>query len=43
LCNFIHSLVNLSLSGLNILRSLMWETKFHVHTKQLAELWVCIF
>jgi hypothetical protein len=22
---------------------LMWETKFHTHTKQLAELWFCIF
>jgi hypothetical protein len=22
---------------------LIWETKFHTHTKQLAELWLCIF
>jgi hypothetical protein len=22
---------------------LMWETKFHTNTKQLAELWFCIF
>jgi hypothetical protein len=22
---------------------LMWETKFHTHTKQVAELWFCIF
>jgi hypothetical protein len=22
---------------------LMWETKFHTHTKQLAQLWFCIF
>jgi hypothetical protein len=21
----------------------MWETKLHIHTKQVAELWVCIF
>jgi hypothetical protein len=21
----------------------MWQSKFHIHTKQLAELWFCIF
>jgi hypothetical protein len=23
--------------------SLMWDIKFHTHTKQLPELWFCIF
>jgi hypothetical protein len=54
LCNFHHSLVTASLLGPHILSKtlfsvsiyvlpLMWETKFHTHTKQLAELWFCIF
>jgi hypothetical protein len=55
LCNFLHSPVTSSLLGPNILLStlfsnvlslylpLMWDTTFHTHTKQLAELWFCKF
>jgi hypothetical protein len=30
-------------NALGLCSSLMWETKFHTHTKQLVELWFCIF
>jgi hypothetical protein len=51
LCNLLHSPVTSSLLGPNILLRtlvsntlvyslpLMWQTKFHTHTKQVAELW----
>ena len=54
LCSFLHSPVNLSLLGPNILLSTlpsntlthtlpsMWATKFHTHTQQQAKLWFCI-
>jgi hypothetical protein len=50
LCNFLHSPVTSSLLGpyirlrtlfwntLSLCSALMWETKFHTHTKQAAEL-----
>jgi hypothetical protein len=55
LCNFLHSAITSALLGPNILLEpcshkpsvyalpLMWEIKFHTHTKQLEELWFCVF
>jgi hypothetical protein len=52
LCNFLHYPVTSSLFGPNVLlrtpfsntlSPLMWEIKFHTHTKQMEELWFCIF
>jgi hypothetical protein len=37
------SLIWSSWPPLVYVRFLIWETKFHTHTKQLAELWFCIF
>jgi hypothetical protein len=53
LWNFLHSPVTSPLLGPSILlrtlssntlslcSTVMWETKFHAHTKQLLELWFC--
>jgi hypothetical protein len=55
LCNYLHCSVTSSLLGPNILSApcsqtpsvyalpFMLQSKLHTHTKQLAELWFCIF